>query len=135
MRLVETSEPLLRAAWDCRRADDDVLILGDLRRPEVADSAIQVWGEKVVAQAQARRDGSRPMLAYVQPASFATIMSRSDHFPHRGAGKELLAFAAMPGLVPLLVIVPDGLWATSWASPSSNAVVLRYEPPPDPARN
>lgn len=137
--LVEQCEPQLADCWGRRRDDSDVMVLGDIRRPDCRKMAVEQYGREQVEQAlvDAGRIGSRPMVPMLQPASFIEILRGTGGFAHREAAKELAAFTRLGpmGIVPLLVIPSGGLWATQWARPDSKTVVVRYQPDTPPEAN
>jgi hypothetical protein len=140
-QLVDANEPMLRDVWSLHKRDDDIMVLGDVRRSEVAEMCKEQWEKGAVDKAldHANRTGSRPMLACLQPPRFVDILAGDGDWAHRETAKELRMFASQRkggfGVVPLLVAYPGGLWATMWSEPGSNTAVVRYEPAAVPESN
>jgi hypothetical protein len=130
-QLVIDCESLLVERWAAHE-EGDILVLADLDRDGFVRFAIEQLGPSVVQSTRdkAAEEGTRPMIALLQPEGYPAVLAKSGDFAHREAAKELRSFAAMSwtGIVPLLVLLPGGLWATQWATPGSNAFVHRYEP-------
>ena len=124
--LVDESENLLRETWNRRRDDGDILVFCDLRREEVVPRCADLWGRDVVDRTLRGATG-RPMLTCLQPAVFPDVLEGSGDPSHAAAAGELRGFANLRkiGVVPLLVVVPGGLWATMWSPPKSGVAVLR----------
>jgi hypothetical protein len=128
-RVVVECQPLLAELWQGHMDDDDVLVLGDIRRPEVGEMAARMGEIRQVAASD------RPSwFAYLQPAGFIEVLGADGDFAHREAAKELRGFARAGRAVPLLVTYPGGLWATCW-SPEDNVLIHRFEPETPPEAN
>jgi hypothetical protein len=140
-RLVEACQEILVGAWSKRRNEDDILCLGDLDRQDVGPPARQFWksvGDLVPPTIMVRVGAiGGTFVAYLQPAQLIDAMERSRVFDLQQAAEELRGFdASRPfGIVPLLVVLRGGFWATQWAPPDSGAAVIRYDPGPGPDRN
>jgi hypothetical protein len=131
-QIVIEQQPALVARWARRRRDDDILVLGDPRRPEVREMAVHQLGAAEVGRVirESERAGRRPIVVVLQPARFIDLLARSADFAHRETAKELRGFARGGFALPLLVLTPGGIWATCW-SPDDGTVILRYDPSPD----
>jgi hypothetical protein len=139
-RIVEDCEPLLRDLWARRKSDDDLIILGDLRRPENLECVRGWWDEEVIKDRLAGRGPGSPrpflpFLPFLQPRRLLDVLLSSNSWVKRAAAQELRAFAATPGIVPLWLVRKDGHWATCWSPPGSNAVVARHQPESAPKDN
>jgi hypothetical protein len=124
--LVDESEMLLRETWDRRCQDRDILVLCDLRREEVVPRCTALWGQDVVDRTLREATG-RPMLTCLQSPDFPDVLEKSGDPAHAAAAGELRGFANLQqiGIVPLLVVIPGGLWATPWAPPKCGIEVIR----------
>jgi hypothetical protein len=140
-RLLEKCEEPLAHAWREHEDDDDILCLGDLNREDSAAAARRFWKRHDYQSPPGIYITGKPgglLAAYLQPASLIDAMEQNRSFQVKQAAKELRSFNGLrevTGLVPLLVILDDGIWATQWAPPGSNATVIRYDPGPEPDRN
>ena len=125
------AEPLLRRIWARRTSDQDVIVLGDLRRPGCRRFARDWWDAAFIDAVAGAK--ALPFLPYIQtPKLIQRMLARRG--PQREAAKQLRGFAAL-GLVPLWVVTATGHWATGWAPPGSNAAVVRPDPEPVPENN
>lgn len=129
-QIVVESEAALRARWENHGSREDLLVLADWNREECRPYIRQqhkheevdgtlTWAEVV---------GRRPMFAYNQPAErLIDALARDGDPSHRETARELTRFTRYRdlGIVPLLVVVPGGLWATIWSAPGSRISVLR----------
>jgi hypothetical protein len=123
-QVVADAEPLLRRIWARRTSDQDIVVLGDLRRPGCRRFARDWWdGAFIDAVAGGR---ALPFLPYIQtPKLIQRMLARRG--PQREAALELRGFASR-GLVPVWVVASDGHWAMGWAPPGSNAALMRPDP-------
>jgi len=137
--VVAMAEPLLREIWARRTNDRDWIVLADLGRPECLDWLKGQWGKQRVNTfiRTATMERRLAFVAYLQPARVIDeLLSGSCGWAQREAGKELRGFAnGWPLMVPLWVVTREGHWATCWAPPGSNALVVRYTPEPTPEMN
>jgi hypothetical protein len=130
------SGALLADRWSRRRRDDDVLVFGDLSRPDFLEMAREQL-ERTEIDRILRESGSsniRPMAACLQPARFIDMLARDGSHAHRAAAQELRGFARRGNALPLLVLTPGGIWATCW-SPDPKVLIHRYEPETTPEAN
>jgi hypothetical protein len=127
-QVVADAEPLLRRIWARRTSDQDIIVLGDLRRPGCRRFARDWWDEAFIDAVAGEQ--ALPFLPYIQtPKLIRRMLARRG--PQREAALELRGFAAR-GLVPLWVVASDGHWAIGWAPPRSNAALMRPAPEPAP---
>lgn len=139
-RIVEQYDQQLQSAWGNRSDDDTILVLGDLRHASNRAQCEQQYGVELVesAIAVATANGARPFMTFLQPLAFIDALRQSGSFSLREAAKELAGFASIAsitGIVPLLVILPSGSWATQWSRPDSGTSVVRYKPETPPESN
>jgi hypothetical protein len=138
-RWVKSCEHHLREVWAHHKHDNDLIVLGDLRRPELLEECVEQHGRDRVDQRlrECESAGERPSMAFLQDAEFVDRMPQSGDWAHRETAKELKGFLAWGrlGIVPLLVVYPGGLWATMWARPDSKTIVGRYKPEAGPESN
>lgn len=131
VQIVNDAEPLLRRTWDRRRANTDILVLCNLDREEVNEACIRLWGRAEVGKIkrEAAASGKRPMCAFFQPYRWLNHFGSDGSPAHAATARELRGFSAPKlGHVPLLVLFPDGIWATRWTVPGSGMAVVRGNP-------
>ena len=128
MRVVEQSEGRLQDVWGRRHSDSDIIVLGDVRRPECRQWLAGWWPADEIAAAER---SPVPFLPYLQPQQ---KMLAEGGRAQQQAARELRGFAAA-GLVPLWVVRRGGHWATCWSPPGSRMAVIRIPPGPQPEDN
>jgi hypothetical protein len=138
--VVKRSENRLRQIWEHRLRDNDIIVLADVRRPDLARFIRQWWPKEDIARytAACLAKGLSPFLPYLQPDEFIEVLSSSDSAARRAAADELRGFARLHGalgIVPLFVVRRDGHWATMWAPPGVKTGVIYGDPEPDPQDN
>src|SRR5262245_18604803 len=72
---IDGAEPLLRCVWTARRADDDIIVLADVRRPECRPLILGFW-EQIHIDLALASGIALPVLPYLQPARLLDTLLR-----------------------------------------------------------